>query len=241
MIDSLKDGVTGTRVWYPPTDLMFWSHMMFCILGFESRKATPSLEMLLGAIHRSEQPLVELGFRNVAAQPPQCHVQRTCALPGNRRPPRALALRQLFDRQLRRALRLLEDLLDVSRLNRDASVSDEEPIYLADLVGYEATELQDRCGPKHTVLTLDMPPAAVWVLGSRLRLSQVIGNLLDNSAKHSPIGGGILVQLRREAGTCGLRVRDGGVGIRSEDLPHIFDPFFRGTDPSRGRPVWVSV
>jgi len=163
-----------------------------------------------------------------------CNALALC--PATDGPPQALAVRQLFDRQLRRALRLLEDLLDVSRLNRDASVSDEEPIDLAELVGYEAAELQDRCGARHMVLTLDMPPAAVWVLGSRLRLSQVIGNLLDNSAKYSPIGGGILVQLRREAGTCMLRIRDGGVGIRSEDLPHIFDPFFRGTDPRRGRP-----
>ena len=68
MMDSIKDGSTGTWVWYPSTDVMFWSRTTFRILGIEPRKATPSLEMLLGGIHRSERPLVQLAFRNAASE-----------------------------------------------------------------------------------------------------------------------------------------------------------------------------
>src|SRR6185437_6374950 len=84
MMDSFKDGLTGTWVWHPPTDLMFWSRTMFCILGLESRKATPSLEKLLGAIHRSERPLVELAFRNAASEGRDFEQQCAIIRPGSR-------------------------------------------------------------------------------------------------------------------------------------------------------------
>jgi len=67
--------------------------------------------------------------------------------------------------------------------------------------------------------------------GTRERLARAVNNLLDNAAKHSPPGGVVQVA----AGPFGLRVRDHGTGIDEEDLPHLFDRFYRGAS-SRGRP-----
>ena len=155
--------------------------------------------------------------------------------PVNAGPPQAIAARQLFGRQLAKALRVLEDLLDLSRLAHAAAIRDAERIDLRELVRSEAGELEDRHRSRHVVLTIDLPPSGVFVCGSRLRLGQVIANLLDNSAKYSPVGGWIAVQVRRESRSGVLSIRDGGAGIRPEELGRIFDPFFRGAAPA-GRP-----
>jgi two-component system sensor histidine kinase MprB len=76
---------------------------------------------------------------------------------------------------------------------------------------------------------LRVEPAVVD--GSRDRLARAVNNLLDNAAKHSPPGAVVEV----EAGPAGVRVRDHGQGVAEEDIPHLFDRFYRGVS-SRGRP-----
>lgn len=143
-------------------------------------------------------------------------------------PPQAIAARQLLGRQLGKAIRLLEDLTDMAALTRGIALGDAERVDLAELVRGEAAELEERHRGRKTALTLELPPNGLWVRGSRLRLSQVVANLLDNSVKYSPIGGWITAHLWREPPLGVLSIRDGGAGIRPEDLDRIFDPFFRG-------------
>jgi two-component system CheB/CheR fusion protein len=156
-------------------------------------------------------------------------MQNALALcPADAGPPQAISARQIFGRQLGKAIRLLEDLTDMSRLTREATITDAERIDLAELVHCEAVELEERHRSRGMALALDLPSAGVWVWGSRLRLSQVVANLLDNSVKYSPPGGWITAQVWREPRQGALSIRDCGAGIRREDLGRIFDPFFRG-------------
>jgi diguanylate cyclase (GGDEF)-like protein len=68
-------------------------------------------------------------------------------------------------------------------------------------------------------------PGALWVHGDAARLQQVLGNLLDNAAKHTPDGGRVTVELRADGDDLTLDVADDGIGITPEMLPHVFDPF----------------
>jgi signal transduction histidine kinase len=146
-------------------------------------------------------------------------------------PPQAISARQLFGRQLGKAIRLLEDLTDMSRLTHEATIADAERLDLVELVRCEAVELEERHRARKMTLALDLPAAGVWVWGSRLRLGQVVANLLDNSVKYSPCGARITAHVWREPRSGALSVRDCGAGIHREDLGRIFDPFFRGATP----------
>jgi signal transduction histidine kinase len=141
------------------------------------------------------------------------------------------AARQRMERQLRKALRLVDDLLDVSRLRRVARFSDGEPVDFSDVIRRAVEDLDHKVRACQQVLALEMPADAVWIRGDKIRLEQVVANLIDNSSKYSTPGGHITVNLWSDSDHAVLRVRDNGVGIQPEDLPHIFDPFFRGKAP----------
>jgi two-component system, sensor histidine kinase len=147
-------------------------------------------------------------------------------------PPQApWAPSEVLARQLGKALRLVDDLLDVTRLKHETSFVDGAPVDLVDLVRGEVGELQERHRARNQALDLDLPEKAVWVRGERMRLGQIVANLLDNSCKYSPVESRIVVRLIHESGHVVLSVRDSGVGIREEDLPYIFDAFFRSSAP----------
>jgi CheY-like chemotaxis protein len=128
-------------------------------------------------------------------------------------------------RQVGHLARLVDDLLDVTRISRGRIQLRRAPLDLAAVVrdtvedhraGIEAGDLR---------LALELPAAPVAVEGDETRLAQVLGNLLVNSAKFTPCGGTVSVRLAEEAGAALLEVRDTGEGIEPEVLPRIFEPF----------------
>jgi two-component system sensor histidine kinase MprB len=120
---------------------------------------------------------------------------------------------------------LVTDLIELGR--GDEPRRDTEDVRLDELVG-EAVARARRHAPR-VRFEAHLEPTVVE--GTRERLARAVNNLLDNAATHSAAGG--LVEV--SAGPDGLRVRDHGAGIAEEDLPHLFDRFYRGAS-ARGRP-----
>jgi PAS domain S-box-containing protein len=137
-------------------------------------------------------------------------------------------VRGMMGRQVEHMARMIDDLLEVSRLTRGRVALREQPLDLATLVRQVG---EDHRGPLESVgleLRVHLPAAPVWVRGDPARLSQVLGNLLDNARKFSPRGARVDLRLAAEAAGAVVAVADTGVGIAPEDLPHLFEPFTQG-------------
>ncbi len=139
--------------------------------------------------------------------------------------------RGVIERQVSHLVRLVDDLLDVSRIVRGKTELKHELVELADVVG-NALELASPLFEqrRHTV-TVDVPRRGLRVLGDEMRLGQVVSNLLTNAAKYTPAGGRVTVRAEREGGEVVLRVRDTGTGIPPEILPYVFDLFVQERQP----------
>jgi PAS domain S-box-containing protein len=145
--------------------------------------------------------------------------------------------RTILERQVAQLARLVGDLLEVSRVATGQLRLHLESIDLRGVVAVavEATRAAiDRRGHE---LSVALPPQPVWLQADPARLEQVIVNLLDNAGKYTEPGGHIWLSLESEGGTAVLRVRDSGVGIAANVLPHVFDLFTqadRSLDRSAG-------
>ncbi|HEY0555859.1 MAG TPA: ATP-binding protein [Thermoanaerobaculia bacterium] len=145
--------------------------------------------------------------------------------------------RAVIERQVNHLTRLVDDLLDVSRISRGKVELRTEVVEMAAVV----TKAVEMAGPlieqrAHT-LTVEMPGRGLCVKGDPMRLSQVISNLLMNAAKYTPPGGHITIRAELVDGEVVLRVRDTGLGIAPEMLPRIFDLFVQerqGIDRPQG-------
>ncbi len=148
--------------------------------------------------------------------------------------PGAARLRGIIARQTRHLGRLLEDLLDVTRVAFGKLALERRPLDLGEVVGrcVEALEAAGRLAG-HPV-DVRLPPEPVPVEGDRVRLEQVLGNLLDNAVKYSPAGAPIGVVAARAGGMAVLRVRDRGRGLAPEMLERIFEPFAQLEGPPSG-------
>jgi signal transduction histidine kinase/CheY-like chemotaxis protein len=133
------------------------------------------------------------------------------------------ALRSLIARQVSQLSHLVDDILDVSRGNAGKIRLERRPMNLADVVNRSVAALK-RTGrlALHQVAVHVEP---VTINGDPTRIEQMLGNLLDNALKYTPVGGRIEVSCRRDAMTAVVRVRDSGIGISAEDLPRLFEPF----------------
>jgi PAS domain S-box-containing protein len=158
--------------------------------------------------------------------------------PGVAGPVREQAL-GMMGRQLRHLARLLDDLLDVSRLTRGRVELQPEHLDLARLVRTTAEDRRQSLEQAGLSLTVEVPGTPVRVWGDGTRLVQSLNNLLDNAAKFSNRGGRITVRLAAAPpeGQAVLSVRDAGIGIEPALMPRLFDVFAqadRSLDRSRG-------
>ncbi len=133
--------------------------------------------------------------------------------------------------------RLVDDLLDVSRVTSGKVVLQRSVVNLGELIGRAVLALRPQA--EQAGLGLRMKPAEtpIWVNGDATRLEQVATNLLQNALKYTPRGGNVDVELSTEGTEAVFAVRDTGVGIDAETLPHIFDLFqqaSRTLDRSQG-------
>jgi two-component system CheB/CheR fusion protein len=135
---------------------------------------------------------------------------------------RALAM---MGRQLNHLIRLVDDLLDVSRIIQGKIELRKEVIDVTATVHRAVETAQPVTDARQQVLTLSLPDAPVLVEGDALRLAQVIANLLTNAAKYSPPQSRIALAIASEDGMAVIRVQDQGIGISAEMLPQVFDLF----------------
>ena len=133
--------------------------------------------------------------------------------------------REIMNRQVDHLVRLVDDLLDVSRIMRGKIELKKEPVEAKAIVSRAVETVQPLIQSQGQELTLSLPPEPVWVHADLVRMAQVIANLLNNSAKYTPQGGHIWLTVERAAGGVRFRVRDNGVGIDRELLPRVFDLF----------------
>jgi signal transduction histidine kinase len=143
---------------------------------------------------------------------------------------------ELIDRQMREMTRLVDDLLDVSRISRDKLELRKERVDLTTaLRGAIETSRPVIAGAGHE-LVVTLPAEPVLVDADLTRLSQVFANLLNNAAKFSEPGGRIILTTERQGSAAIVRVRDQGIGIPKDMLVRIFDPFTQITEaPERTR------
>jgi PAS domain S-box-containing protein len=134
----------------------------------------------------------------------------------------------IIGRQVQHLARLVDDLLDVSRITLGKVVLHKERVELATVLARAVETSRPVIDARRHRLTLSLPPRGVRVLADPTRLAQVIGNLLTNAAKYTDEGGDILLACQREGDEVVIRVRDTGMGIPSELLPQVFGLFIQG-------------
>jgi PAS domain S-box-containing protein len=133
--------------------------------------------------------------------------------------------RQIMDRQLSHMVRLIDDLLDISRINRSKMELRKECLALADVVNSAVETARPLIEEASHALTVSLPAGPVFLDADLTRLSQVFGNLLTNSAKYTPKGGRIWITAERRGREVVVAVRDTGIGIPERSLGNIFDMF----------------
>jgi signal transduction histidine kinase len=133
--------------------------------------------------------------------------------------------REMMERQVQLMVRLVDDLLDVSRITRGKIELRKEPIELAAIVTRAVETAQPLIDAQKHQSQIDIAPGPLLVQGDLVRLGQVVANLLNNAAKYMAPGGRIRLKAGREADKIVLRLRDEGIGIAPEMLPQVFDLF----------------
>ncbi len=134
-------------------------------------------------------------------------------------------LRAMIDRQVQQLVRLVDDLLDISRITRDKIRLHLEVVNAAEIVGRAVETSRPFIDSRRHQLTVNLPSAPLCIRADPIRLTQVLGNLLHNAAKYTPEGGRILVTVGAEKGEVVFRVADNGVGIPADMLHSVFDLF----------------
>jgi len=139
--------------------------------------------------------------------------------------------RDLVERQIQLLARIVDGLLDVARISKGQVTLHRERIDLARLVRESAEDHRGLLEAAGVELNLELPPAPLWIQGDPLRLTQALGNILDNAGKFIPREGRVTVRLETDGRQAVVTLRDTGIGIESEVLPHIFETFTQGHQP----------
>ena len=224
LISTVRMALRGRRRQYEHRDLN-WEHAALVAehasLHRELEAAVQIRDRFLSiASHELRTPLTSLlGYTSL--------LQRGLA-GGELAPAVQRALRTISLQAMRLNL-LIEQLLDVSRLQRGQFTITEQPLDFGELVARVVDEFGATVAPRPVSFTQRSGPV---VLGDPLRLEQVLQNLLGNAVKYSPAGGPVEVWLDQDAREAILEVRDTGVGIPAAAQPHLFEPYYRSSTTS---------
>jgi len=170
-------------------------------------------EFLAMLAHELRNPLAPI--RNAV------HLMRMKAL----QDPQMCLARDVIERQLSQLTRLVDDLLDVSRITRGKINLTRQPLKVSELIARAVETVEPIIQGRSQVLTVELPEQPPVVDGDCMRLTQAIANVLGNAAKYTDAGGSIVLQVCARARDVEIRVRDTGIGIPAEVLPKIFDLF----------------
>jgi PAS domain S-box-containing protein len=135
---------------------------------------------------------------------------------------------ELIERQTKQMMRLVDDLLDVSRITRGTLQLQKEPLDLRHAISHAIESASPLLEQKTHELQLDVPRHPLLVDGDEARLVQVLANLLNNAAKYTPPGGHITLRVA-ETDRLTIEISDNGIGIDPGLLPRIFEPFVQAT------------
>jgi signal transduction histidine kinase len=146
--------------------------------------------------------------------------------------PQTVNLGQLINRQISHMSRLVEDLLDVSRVSRGLVSIVKAPVDMRAVVEAALEQIMPAARRKGHSIELALPAAPCMIDGDRTRLIQVIGNLLGNAIRYTPDGGKIKVAMQAFDAELSVCVSDNGIGISAELMPHLFDLYVQAEQPS---------
>jgi CheY-like chemotaxis protein len=151
----------------------------------------------------------------------------------------------VMGRQTRQLVRLVDDLLEVSRINTGKLALCTAPAPIADVVRDAVMAVRPLIESRRHNLTTFIPEEPLVVEGDAARLTQVMANLLTNAARYTPSGGQISITTNREADDVLVRVKDNGRGISAQALPRLFDMYFQersaGSDLGSGLGIGLTL
>jgi signal transduction histidine kinase len=189
--------------------------------------AQHALEALAEADRRKDHFLAMLGheLRNpLAAISNAVYVLEQ----GGPHPPEVAHRLAVMDRQTRQLRRLVDDLLDVSRINQGKIELRKSTVTLAQVLQCALDSIRPLAQQREQRLSVKLPPSPILLEADPSRVEQVFANLLNNAVKYTPNGGSIDVEAEAADGSAVVRIRDTGNGIQPELLPRIFEPFIQG-------------
>jgi signal transduction histidine kinase len=144
------------------------------------------------------------------------------------------------DAEVARLTTLVDDLLLLARSDSGSVPLDRQPLDLGDVAADAASKMAKPAGAKDVRVVVDPEPAMVE--GDPARLRQLVMILVDNAIRHSPAGGEVRVAVRHNGHAAYLDVQDQGRGVRPEDMPHVFDRFWRASGaPSGGTGLGLAI
>jgi len=136
----------------------------------------------------------------------------------------------LMKRQIEHIVRLVDDLMDISRIMRGKIQLRTEPVELSSAIHDAIEEAKPAIDLQEQEITVTLPRESIWVEGDPTRLLQIISNLLNNAAKYTDMHGRIALSLELVEGKAKIKVRDSGIGLSPDMLQQIFIPFTQVTD-----------
>jgi PAS domain S-box-containing protein len=146
-------------------------------------------------------------------------------------PAQGARMRQVIHKQLQHMVRLIDDLLDVSRVNLNKIALAPEDVPAREICDAAIETVRPLMDAKGQRLEVDVEDSMPPLRADRVRLTQVVCNLLNNASKYGRQGGSVRLQVAHDAGRARIVVEDDGRGIPAEFLPHVFELFEQGTVP----------
>jgi PAS domain S-box-containing protein len=126
---------------------------------------------------------------------------------------------------------LVEDLLNMSRIESGKAEIAEQPFFMRELVEEVLSQLKQRIHSKKVHIKIDAPQERFMVHADKQKIEQALTNIIDNAIKYTYDNGDIIITLRADKGAVSVSVKDSGVGIKPENLGHIFEKFYRENNP----------
>ncbi|MDO9384976.1 MAG: PAS domain-containing protein [Hyphomicrobiaceae bacterium] len=141
---------------------------------------------------------------------------------------RAAPIHDMMERQVNHLVRLVDELLELSRISRGTLSLRNERVELATVVRNALETIAPLVQAAGHELAVELPPEPVWLEGDDVRLVQILANLLDNAIKYTESGGSLALRAAVEDGFVAITVSDNGIGIAPDALPRMFEMFSRG-------------
>jgi signal transduction histidine kinase/CheY-like chemotaxis protein len=216
--------------------IAFDNAQLYASLGREMARSKAAEEKLQEANRRKDEFLAMLSheLRNPLAPIVTSAQVLDKVAPGDTR---IAWVREVIERQVTHLAGLVDDLLDVSRITQGKITLHREAVELGKVLEHSLEIVRPLIDSKRHALSVQLPETPVWVFGDFSRLSQIFSNVLHNAAKYTTDAGSIELVVLVDRGSVSIRVRDNGIGIEPQFLPHVFEVFtqgYRGLDRSQG-------